>query len=384
MDNLLEIMKIIEGGLKTDRAKVLAYSEQLVKKIESIGDIKAANRIRRLIENASSNELSLAGFTFNGRVPVDNESRLSLADEELVNLSDSEIYLSQENEEVVNEFTTYVNSADRLLAQGVGIAPSLLIYGPPGCGKTELARNISGRLRLPILTARTDSIISSFLGSTAKNLRILFDYSMSHPCVLFLDEFDAVGKLRDDQYELGELKRVVVSLLQNIDAMDNKTILIAATNHEHLLDPAIWRRFSYKIHIQQPEYEERKKIFKKYLGTYSSDNDIQLLGLITDGFTGSDIKELSLNAVRMAVINENEEIDEAVLMKKILNFKFKINWSLDQHGKETIKKVRDLNPKVFTYKVLSQLFNVSLGKISQLLSTKTDPLNKEQKNARPK
>src|SRR4029077_10470965 len=108
--------------------------------------------------------------------------------------------------------------------------PSLLIYGPPGCGKTQLARHVAEELHLPLLTARVDTIVSSYLGNTSKNIRSLFEHAMARPCVLFLDEFDAIAKLRDDQHELGELKRVVISLLQNIDALDSSITLIPATD----------------------------------------------------------------------------------------------------------------------------------------------------------
>ena len=98
-----------------------------------------------------------------------------------------------------------------------------------------------------LYVARLDGLISSFLGSTSKNIRALFDFAAKTPCVLFLDEFDAIAKLRGDSQELGELKRVVNSFIQNLDTLGNQSIVIAATNHQELLDSAIWRRFSYRL-----------------------------------------------------------------------------------------------------------------------------------------
>ena len=377
MEHLLEIIKIIEGALKADKAKVSAYSEQLINKLKKKGDVKAANRIKKLLTRFPSNELSLAQYSTNGRVPVDSESRFSLADEESLNLSDTCVFLDSEDQATVDEFLRYVVAADKLIAQGVGISPSLLIYGPPGCGKTELARHISAKLNLPLLTARTDSLISSYLGSTAKNLRLLFEHSMARPCVLFLDEFDAVGKLRDDKYELGELKRVVVSLLQNIDAMDNNTVLIAATNHEHLLDPAIWRRFAYKIQLDYPSSDMRSKLFLKYLSEFSHDLDISPIIAISKGLSGSDIKQLSENVIRETVLKGERNIQLVKLLKDVLKIQLPDAFKDGEGLKVSLQAVRDYNPKVFTYRRLSEIFGVSTGKVTNLLKSKDEKLNKE-------
>jgi len=381
MENLLEILKIIEGALKTDRNKVSAYSEQLIDKLEKGGDVKAANRIKKLLTKSPSNELSLAQYSTNGRVPVDSESRFSLADEERLDISDTCIFLDSEDQTTIEEFLRYVTAADKLLAQGVGISPSLLIYGPPGCGKTELARNISAKLGLPLLTARTDSLISSYLGSTAKNLRSLFEHSMARPCVLFLDEFDAVGKLRDDKYELGELKRVVVSLLQNIDAMDNNTVLIAATNHEHLLDPAIWRRFAYKMRLDFPSSGIRSKMFSRYLNEFSNDIDISTIISISKGLSGSDIKQLSESAIREAILEGHRKVNLTKLLKDILKLQLPEAFKNGEDLMASLQAVRNYNPKVFTYRRLSEIFGISTGKVTKLLKITGGTLDKERSNA---
>src|SRR5690606_5258195 len=117
--------------------------------------------------------------------------------------------------------------------QEVGVSPtrSLLIYGPPGAGKTITAHYIAARLGLPLIVARIDGLISSFLGTTARNIANLFDFANRYACVLLLDEFDALAKLRDDPQEIGEIKRVVNTLLQNLDQRRSFGITIAITNH---------------------------------------------------------------------------------------------------------------------------------------------------------
>jgi len=367
MAYLLEILKIIDGAIRSDRAKVIAYVEQLAEKLETDGDSRAATRLRKAIESKNSDIVSLASFASNNRMPVDSESRLSLADEELIAQSETEIFLEPDVSEIVEEFLRYVGAVDRLLAEGVGISPSLIIYGPPGCGKTELARYISAYLKLPLLTARTDSLISSYLGSTAKNLRMLFEHSMSRPCVLLLDEFDAVGKLRDDRHELGELKRVVVSLLQNIDAMDNETVLIAATNHEHLLDPAIWRRFAYKVYMGFPSFEIRKKLFNKFLANFSNQKQINLFASVSEGLSGSDIRLLSESAVRATIIEDKNQIEETKVLKHLLKLRFPEDTEDGIALEAQLKRARDLNSKIFTVRRLAKIFRISIGRVSTLL-----------------
>ena len=128
----------------------------------------------------------------------------------------------------------------------------MLLYGPPGCGKSRLARYTARKLGLELYVARLDGLISSYLGSTSKNIRALFEFASRTPCVLFLDEFDAIAKLRGDTQELGELKRVVNSFIQNLDTLGTQSVVLAATNHEVLLDAAVWRRFSYRLELSYP------------------------------------------------------------------------------------------------------------------------------------
>src|SRR5262249_18998967 len=140
-----------------------------------------------------------------------------------------------------------------------------LIFGAPGVGKTRLARYVARRLRLPCVEARLDGLISSFLGTTARNIGGLFDFANRYRCVLFLDEFDAIAKARDDAQEVGEIKRVVNTLLQCMDRRNGRGFTIAATNHDHLLDAAVWRRFEARIHISLPDAETRSRLLDQFV-----------------------------------------------------------------------------------------------------------------------
>lgn len=366
MQFLVEILKLAEASVQSDRKKAIAYASQLADKLDQSGEVKAAARLRRVISSGSAS-VSPASTSIAERLPVDSESRLSLADEVMVRPGDVEIFLDEHVQSVLDEFIRYVSASDKLIAEGVGVAPSLIAFGPPGCGKTEMARLIASRLGLPLITARTDTLISSYLGSTAKNLRLLFDHAASRPCVLFLDEFDAIAKLRDDRFELGELKRVVVSLLQNIDAIQGHTVLLAATNHEHLLDPAIWRRFAYRVKIDLPAAEARACIFKRFLGEGAPSKAIQKFAEASDGLSGSDIKEVCEAARREQILSGDGGFSEVAVLKRLLFRTAKLDGlSLA----DIFMRAKELHPSVYTHRVLGEAFEMTAGNVTHILNKK--------------
>ncbi len=140
----------------------------------------------------------------------------------------------------------------------------ILLIGPPGNGKTSLAEAIAESLIVPLLVVRYESIVGTFLGETAARLKKLFEYVATRKCVLFFDEFETLGKERGDPHETGEIKRVVSSLLMQVDNLPSHVMVIAATNHAELLDRAVWRRFQIRMTLPEPTRERLEVWFQKF------------------------------------------------------------------------------------------------------------------------
>lgn len=153
----------------------------------------------------------------------------------------------------------------RDLLRSYGLEPRhrVLLSGPPGNGKTSLAEAIAMELMVPLFVVRYEAVIGSFLGETSTRLKRLFDFARTHQCVLFFDEFDTLGKERGDTHETGEIKRVVSSLLLQIDSLPSHVVVVTATNHAELLDRAVWRRFQLRLEMPQPTVAQREEWFKR-------------------------------------------------------------------------------------------------------------------------
>jgi SpoVK/Ycf46/Vps4 family AAA+-type ATPase len=166
--------------------------------------------------------------------------------------------------ESCTELITEHNRADILRSHGLEPRNKILLVGPPGNGKTSLAEAIAEALMLPLMTVRYDSLVGTYLGETASRLNKLFEYAKTRQCVLFFDEFETLGKERGDTHETGEIKRVVSSLLLQIDALPSYVVTIAATNHEALLDRAAWRRFQLRLNLPLPTRNDLQTWFSLF------------------------------------------------------------------------------------------------------------------------
>jgi len=197
---------------------------------------------------------------------------------------------------------------DVLRSYGMKPSSKVIFYGPPGCGKTLAAEIIAFELDMPLAVVRLDALVSSFLGETAANLRKVFEFISGHPMVVLFDEFDAIGKKRTDTSEHGELRRVVNAMLQMMDAYQGKSLIIAATNHEQILDNAIWRRFDETIEFPVPGSDQVQQLLKlKLRGVRRQfELDEKELFKLFEKRSGADIERIVRRAVKRMLLRSQE------------------------------------------------------------------------------
>ncbi|MGS0737824.1 AAA family ATPase [Pseudomonas sp. GG8] len=296
-----DLVSLINAALEANYTDVRKLGSKLASQIGRT-DIGTAQQIKSSLKKRGV-PLRTSGYTES--LPTDPKSRIPLVEEQPWPVTP--IFLEDNLKSTFKAYISDIKNHEKLALHGLTGKSNLLMSGPPGTGKTLVAGHIASQLGLPLYIVRLDSLVSSLLGDTAKNIRNVFDYVPQMGGVLFLDEFDAIAKVRDDKHELGELKRVVNTLIQAIDALDDHAILIAATNHSELLDRAIWRRFPYKMHFSLPSLELKKHLWNYFLFKDSgSDADLNMLAKLSATLSGADIESIALAARRDAVIKDTE------------------------------------------------------------------------------
>ena len=284
----------LEMRLRLIIKKIKPDSPELASKLSSIINKKSGLR-------------SQSNFSKN-IIPVDSDSRQKLLIDEYPVIVEKDPIWSNE---VMTSFTRFINEraqVELLLNNDILPSKSLLMAGPPGVGKTLGAHWLASKLDLPLLTLDLATVMSSYLGKTGNNIRAVLDYARSFPCVLLLDEFDSIAKKRDDNSDVGELKRLVTVLLQAIDSWPHTSVLVAATNHGELLDTAVWRRFDKVIEFDFPNLE----LIKLFIEDFGIHNKI--IDVVTPHFEGKSfaIIERMLNQAKKNSILEGITLSAAI------------------------------------------------------------------------
>lgn len=235
------------------------------------------------------------------------------------NINFDDLYLTKDVREACEDIINEQRRADLLRAHGMEPRHKILMVGPPGNGKTSLAEAIAYELALPLFVVRYDAIITSYLGETAQRLRRLFDFVRTEPCVLFFDEFDAIGKERGDTHETGEIKRVVTTLLMQMDDLPSYNIIIGATNHPELLDRAAWRRFQIKLKLDRPTEQQLTNYFSDKLKVFDGTPGYTAKRLVSsiDVMNFSEAEGFILDIRRQEILSQGSTSLRSIIADRI-------------------------------------------------------------------
>lgn len=321
-----QLKKLFHFYAQGDDRAFLEVADQIIRDEEQKNNRVLAGALRRTLSPRSRSSLSTPKQSSEegsatrrlNVVPLEREKQLPLVETIELERRASDLILDRKNQYLFVSLLNEFRNKDTLGAHGLQPRSRLLFCGPPGCGKTLCAEVFAHEANLPLLATSMDVLVSSLLGETASNLRKIFDYASARPVVLLLNEFDAIARLREDETLNGELRRVVNSLLTLIEKFKGPGFVIAATNHERQLDPAIWRRFDEVVFFEKPTRSEVVRLldlkFRNFRREFSSHEVVSCF----DGFSHADIERLCLNAIRAAVLKKQGSVGKRFFLRSIV------------------------------------------------------------------
>ena len=301
------LRQLVKAGTSGDADAFRRASEAVIREERDKQHHLLANDLENILYGRSAPIASnVQRHLFDG-VPSDKERGLPLIEMREPTRSEQEIVLSDQNASLIEEIIQEYRRVETLQSYGLRPAEKLLFCGPPGCGKTLAAEVLAYELERPLGIVRLDTVVSSYLGETAANLRKVFDFAQEHSIVLLFDESDAT--------EHGELKRVVNSVLQMMDSFRSDTLFISASNHERMLDSAIWRRFDDVLLFERPSIQQIRKLLTLKLRAVRVDFSLDSTSLVSqlNGMAHADIERVLRRAIKDMVLQRRDFLSETHL-----------------------------------------------------------------------
>jgi SpoVK/Ycf46/Vps4 family AAA+-type ATPase len=301
------LRKLFRSFSHNEREEFLAAAREIIEEEKNKNHVLLARDLEKLLLNGTEYTkplaANLAPWNQFPEPPKDKDTGLSLLNVQRFDLTWERIVLSKKIVDILQQIVLENRKQDILVAYNLKPKNKLLFCGPPGCGKTQTAKILSSALGLPLVYVNLTAVFSSYLGQTATNLQKIFTYIENGEWVVLFDEFDAIARDRDNLNEHGEVKRLVNSLLQLIDNATNQSIFVAATNHEKLLDSAVWRRFDEVIFFDNPTVELRTALLSRYLSAirYTA-IDLSSFAARLENATGADIERICSDAIKAVVL----------------------------------------------------------------------------------
>lgn len=312
MPDRLDIIRRLFVAYKTkDDSAFMNAAQAIIRELTTANRHAEAKALKKLLEeNQESQPLSdtLRGLPAARRPGDELVTRLQYR------VRRDEVFLSFETATAIDRVLVEFRERHLLTEHGLHPKTKLLFWGPPGCGKTYTAQMVATELELPLNVVRLSNIISSYVGETASNLQRVFSLAASTPMVLLLDEADALAKDREDKNDVGELKRVVNSLLQMMDdASRGASLIIMASNHQYLLDPAIWRRFDDVIQFPMPTAVDRERFLKYLTNGLSISGSLPELSRELTDFSFADLDRIVNESAKDKILHHMKEVSTSLI-----------------------------------------------------------------------
>jgi len=311
------LRQLFKGMANGDDQSFRAAAEKIINEEREKKHHLLANDLQRILQSGepdfTGDAIRLASVRPSD-IPKDTERGLPLLEVRVPCRFLSDVIHSDHNKSILEEVILEQDRSDLLISHGLRPKSKLLFCGPPGCGKSLTAEVIAGELSCELVVIRFDAVVSSYLGETAANLRKVFDFLGRGSYVALFDEFDAIAKEREDETEHGELKRVVNSFLQMLDSYRGNSMLIAATNHEGMLDRALWRRFDEIFSFERPNTEQISRLLELKLRStlYDLPTDSRDFLQRMEGFSHADIERVIVQAIKQTVLKGRKSLDKDI------------------------------------------------------------------------